>query len=126
MVTRTRLIVVIRSLPVLLFFKLISAEVDSHKYFFFYGVDPMQIFTRCLIFGAAFCPRIEHMTGGLYSRVHDVSVQMTSVFIDTALTTLILRRRSSLQIARISLCPLNTLCDQFPPETVLLSINFAF
>jgi len=38
----------------------------------------------------------KHMTGDLYSRVHDGSVQMTSIFIDTALTTLILRRRSSL------------------------------
>ena len=50
---------IIRTLTVFLFFKLFSAEADSHTYFFFYGADPTQIFTGCQLFEAAFCPRIQ-------------------------------------------------------------------
>jgi hypothetical protein len=57
------------------------------------------------------------------ARVHDVSVQMTSLFIDTALTTLILSRRSSLQKARTSLCILNTVCGQLPHRDWIIIVS---
>ena len=113
---------VIPTLPVVLFFKSISAEVDSHKYCFILRCGSHAKFLKGVNFsGQRFACVFKHMTGDLHSIVHDVSVQMRAICIDTALTTPILRRRSSLQIARSSLCPLNTVCDPLPPGTGILS-----